>query len=256
MNNYILKILFLSGLMLVFFATGFAQNGRFSSQWATANQAYEQKNYEQAAVLYQEIIDGGHISPAVFYNLGNAYFRLNEYPKALFYYAKTVHLQPKNKQAQDNLLVAQSKIQNPITALKPVFFVVWWNGVISFLGINFLAVIAIFFFVGILIVLFLHFSGKRSIPYLGRWIAAMGVIWIFSLLLYFSALQKQNTLHAVVMKADQPFYESVEQNPSQINVPAGTLLIVESKSKDQLIVRLPNGAKGWMNPESLKIVEE
>lgn len=243
-------------MIWAFFTASFAQNKDFDAQWSAANQAYEQKNYEQAATIYQELVNGGHASPAVFYNLGNAYFRLNENPKAIYYYAKTIHLVPNNTLARENLLVAQSKIQNPITELKPVFFVSWWYGITSFLGVNFLAVLAILFFVGILIVLFLHFSGKRNISYLGRWVAAISAIWVVFLLLYLSALQQKNTLHAVVMAADQPFYESAEQNASQINVPAGTLLVVEVKNKNQLQVRLPNGAKGWMNHENLKIVEE
>ena len=47
--------------------------------FATANQAYQGGNYRVAADGYESILKNGNVfSKELFYNLGNAYFRLNQ----------------------------------------------------------------------------------------------------------------------------------------------------------------------------------
>ena len=48
-----------------------------AGDWAKANAFYQQKNYDSAAVYYEKIAAGKPRQAAVFYNLGNTYYRLN-----------------------------------------------------------------------------------------------------------------------------------------------------------------------------------
>lgn len=59
-----------------------------------ANQLYHNKNYDSAAKLYQQMIDDGYCSSDLFYNTGNAYYRLNKIGLAIWCYEKAITIQP------------------------------------------------------------------------------------------------------------------------------------------------------------------
>ena len=42
------------------------------------NSSYESEDYEKAISIYEELIGMDEVSPEVFYNLGNSYFKLNK----------------------------------------------------------------------------------------------------------------------------------------------------------------------------------
>jgi len=62
-----------------------------------AAKAYNNKQFKQAAELYEKVVAGGFESYALFYNLGNAYYRNNEPTKALRDITKALKNSAKNK---------------------------------------------------------------------------------------------------------------------------------------------------------------
>src|SRR3990170_1403577 len=57
-----------------------------------ANQAYDQKSFSTAVDQYQTLLEKGTVSAAVYYNLGNAYFRLGNLGEAIWCYRKALKL--------------------------------------------------------------------------------------------------------------------------------------------------------------------
>jgi bleomycin hydrolase len=53
-----------------------------------ANKYYDESEYSLAVETYETIINNGFESDKLYYNLGNAYFKLNNLPMAIFYYEK------------------------------------------------------------------------------------------------------------------------------------------------------------------------
>lgn len=78
--NTVKKYRFVVSLALVFFMSAFldafAQSGNAMDK---ANQAYKVKKYEEASQLYLSVYNQGETSPALCYNLGNCYFKLNDF---------------------------------------------------------------------------------------------------------------------------------------------------------------------------------
>ena len=73
-----------AGLPLV----AFAQIENAVGAFDTGNVHYRDGNYADAITAYQEAIEGGYASGALFYNLGNAYFRNDELGQAIRFYEK------------------------------------------------------------------------------------------------------------------------------------------------------------------------
>ena len=67
-----------------------------------ADSAYAAGNYVEAARIYEESVKTG-VSSDLYYNLGNAYYRLNDLPRAILNYERALRMEPANGDASYNL---------------------------------------------------------------------------------------------------------------------------------------------------------
>ncbi len=96
----------------------------FAADWDTANGLYAEGNYADAAAMYEELVEE---QPAaeVYYNLGNAYYKMGEIARAILSYERALRLKPKYPDCKHNLALAQSKIIDNIED-NHHFFVAQW----------------------------------------------------------------------------------------------------------------------------------
>ena len=89
-------------------------------QLEQANRAFEhaltsptyqdaQGYYQQAIAGYEQLVAAGIHNAKLYYNLGNAYFRLNDLGHAILHYRRGLRLEPGNRQLQANLSYARSR---------------------------------------------------------------------------------------------------------------------------------------------------
>ena len=81
-----------------------------SDTMSTANQLYETGQYSQAVQAYQQLVDQGFTDSALFYNLGNAYFKDGDYGRAIANYRRAQLLAPRDADIVTNLELARSRI--------------------------------------------------------------------------------------------------------------------------------------------------
>jgi hypothetical protein len=75
----------------------------FDDQFDRGTEAYANRDYATAVAVFEQLIDGGVDHPAVFYNLGNAYYRLGWLGPAIANYERALRLAPGMENAQQNL---------------------------------------------------------------------------------------------------------------------------------------------------------
>jgi tetratricopeptide (TPR) repeat protein len=84
------------------------------------------EQYREAATEFESILADGYRSGAVYYNLGNAYFRTGEYGRAILNYRKALPYLPRDPYLKANLkqaiAVAPGKLADPPTP--------WWSHVL------------------------------------------------------------------------------------------------------------------------------
>lgn len=56
------------------------------------NALYNQGNYTEAIEKYTSIINNGSESAELYYNLGNAYYKINDIANSIFYFEKSLLL--------------------------------------------------------------------------------------------------------------------------------------------------------------------
>jgi tetratricopeptide (TPR) repeat protein len=74
--------------------------------WEAANEAYQKGKYEEAKVDYLQLAGRREYSADLFYNLGNAWFKLGDQGRAILNYERALVLDPRLEEARSNLQTA------------------------------------------------------------------------------------------------------------------------------------------------------
>ena len=78
-----------------------------------ANKLYEQGKFSEAAATYEKLIQSGQTSAAIFFNLGNAYFKAGQIGRAVVAYRQAERINPRDPDVRANLLFARKQVQGP-----------------------------------------------------------------------------------------------------------------------------------------------
>jgi tetratricopeptide (TPR) repeat protein len=85
------------------------------------NQAYQSGNYAEAINLYELAFQNGQHAAELYENLGNAYFKQNQFGKSILNYEKGLLLSPNSKSIHENLDFVKNKM-NLSSAQEQGFF--------------------------------------------------------------------------------------------------------------------------------------
>ncbi len=95
------------------------------------NDAYNRSHYDTAIAAYNAVLDAGYESATLYYNLGNAYYRQEEYGQSILNYERALRLKPNYRDAKQNLDLVCSKTEDEIAPLPELFIVQWGRSIIS-----------------------------------------------------------------------------------------------------------------------------
>ena len=92
------------------------------------------QDYEAAAAFLESLLADGFRNGAVYYNLGNAYFRAGEYGRAIAAYRKAKAYRPRDPYLEANLRQALSVAPGRVLEPPPPWWthVLFWSGWLSF----------------------------------------------------------------------------------------------------------------------------
>jgi tetratricopeptide (TPR) repeat protein len=242
--RYLFKIFML--LLCPVLCQANSNNSIDATSWQRANDLYNQKRYDSALSTYLSLARPELKSSELFYNIGNAYFKLNEVGQAILYYERALLIDPENKAIQDNLTLAQMRITKPIPQLELIFFQRWWHSLLQLMGTNGWALMAFIAF-SILVAL-VYRSLRKKINYAGRWISFAAVLFLFFLMVSLAAYDRQhNTQRAVILAEQSPILEQPKPGGKiSSSAPEGTTVNVLQQKDNYTEIQLPNGRVGWV----------
>jgi tetratricopeptide (TPR) repeat protein len=106
-------------LVLVLLSIGFYDRSLAadpSSAFEAANKFYYAGKFTEAVAAYENILYSGQKSAALYYNLGNAYFKSGQIGKAIGVYREAEKMTPRDPDIRANLQFARNQIQGPTLA--------------------------------------------------------------------------------------------------------------------------------------------
>lgn len=224
-----------------------------------ADSAYADKHYAQAAEQYAVLADSLP-SADVYYNLGNAEYRLKHYAEAVLAYQRALHLDPGHEDAQYNLAIVRSRLADRFSKPSEMFFISWlktWitsHGVTHWTALSFLWLILIFVGVGIY-----QLTRPMWLRKVGFFFAIFSGV-CFALLTAFAIVQRYAFSHnddAVITAEEVQLYLSPTPSSKKLQVlhEGTTVTIIGTQDKTWLHVALPDDTEAWMKAEGYERVK-
>src|SRR5690606_10219406 len=106
-------------LLSCFSMFGFSQNDQMFSE---ANAFYNEGKYAEAIDKYEAILKSEMHSAELYYNLGNAHYKLNHIAPSIYYYEKALQLEPNDKEIKNNITFACNMTIDDVDAIPEVGF--------------------------------------------------------------------------------------------------------------------------------------
>ncbi len=219
---------------------------------------FTSSGYREALQLWTEIYDTGYRSAELNYNIGNAYFKLNDIPKAILFYERAYLLKPADEDINYNLQIARTLIVDRFQEIPELFFVRWYNLVSLFLPANVWAVLSLTAFIlSLLFLSFYLYTSKYSFKVLGFWLAMFFII-ISASSLALTLRNKSlvfNSHKAIISSPIVNGKSSPDSSGTDLFIlHEGTKITIEDEVGEWYEIRLSDGNKGWVPVNCLNII--
>lgn len=220
------------------------------------NTAYNNGDFFKAVTLYEQTLLTGKHSASLYFNLGNAYYRLNKVAESIYNYEKARQLDPENEDFKVNSAFAQnmtidaieplpesqlSQVQNSLYALASAS--IWSKIVVLFVWL-----FAIFF----------------SIYLLNKTIKLKRIFFVlslFSLILFLSSFtikffanaEQENKKYAIIFSNEINIWSEPNLRAEiQFTLHEGTKVELLDSLDEWKKIRIANGSEGWIKNASIK----
>ena len=229
-------------------------NIEYNTAFQKGNASFANQEFEKAVDIYEQIVSKGQLSFELHYNLGNAYFRLNEIPNAILNYERALKLKPSHDDAKYNLKLANQRTADRISNTSPfVLLLLWkkWQNLFSSNSWSMLTIMASFLSFGGLI--FWQLGKSRLVRKRGFifGISCLGFVLFLGLT---AALQFQteNSDDAILFVKEYPLKSGADNSsPDILILHEGIKVTVLDRIGLWSKVSLPNGEQGWLPSDSL-----
>jgi len=218
------------------------------SAFEQANKLYEQGKFTEAAAAYEKLIASERVSPALYFNCGNALFKSGRIGRAILNYRLAEQLAPRDPDIRANLRFARNQVSGA-DAPSPT----WWRRWIGHLTLNewtVLAAVAVWLWFGLLALAQWRTALKKS---LGGYTATVGVAAAFlSVCLAVIGYDRFEVKSAIVVASEAVVrYGPLDESDRYYTVRDGAELTVLDAKGDWLEVIDRLRRTGWLRREQV-----
>ncbi len=221
-----------------------------------ADAEYAKGDYQQAIIDYQELLKQG-VSAEIYYNMGNAYYRLDKITQAVLAYERALLLSPSDDDIRFNLQMARSKTIDKITPASEMFFVTWYRSLVNMMSVDGWAYAAVISMILVLVLVLVYLFSERI------WVRKVGFFGgIFFLLVFVFAnvfayqqrceLTERNGAIVVAPSAAVKETPAAKSN-ALFYLHEGTRVEITDRSLNQWRgIRLADGREGWLTTSQIE----
>ena len=231
------------------------QSNSVKDSLAVANQLYSKAKYQEAIQKYQYVIGQGFEASELYYNLGNAYYKLGKSTYAILNYERAKKLAPNDDDIRYNLELARTQIIDNIVPLPEGGFLRWLKQLISSKSINFWGTVSIFAFYTFLFLFGLFLLSRAFHTKRFAFWFSIAAISISAITFTFGTTMKSKLVnHKSAVIIDRSV--RVKSSPSETGtelfiVHEGVTVQLTDQLGDWVNVSLPDGNKGWVKESAI-----
>lgn len=251
-NTFYIKFLF--SLMIFFLShNAFSQN---TSLFDQGKELYKNGKYQQAINVWMQVLDKGEHSAELYFNLGNAQYKLNHIGPSVYYYEKALQLSPNDEDIKNNLAFAENARIDSIEPLPKTVFSKWYKSIAEIFTFNGWAILAVVFsviFVTLFLLYYFSYTERRK-RLLFSSSMLVGIFLIASLTMAFLTYGDFTKKQPAIIFASEI---EVKTEPSMGSSAAftlheGTKVQVSAQDGNWYKITLVDGKDGWIPATDLK----
>ncbi|TSE04684.1 MULTISPECIES: tetratricopeptide repeat protein [Aquimarina] len=240
-------------LIFLIITSGLAQD---EEAFQRGNSLYNQEKYQEAIDAYKTILDTGQESASLYYNLGNAHYKLSNIGFSIFYYEKALKLKPNDDDIKNNLAFAQKATIDAIDIIPEGFIskiIKKFTNMFSFDRWAWFSVICVVLFVILFILYYTtHISSKKRLFFASSWL-----LLVFSLFAVFFAFKQynfnKNNQFAIIFAQETTIKSEPNLRSEEVfELHEGTKVQVTETVNDWKKIKLADGKIGWIPATDLK----
>lgn len=243
--------------LIILLITFVYSNNSFASGkdlFEKANNQYSEGLFFDAIENYYQLLDEGYRNADVYFNLGNAYYRLGKVGKSILNYERALLYEPGNAEISHNLYLANQRSADIITAAEGNFSdKIWiiWKGLFTSTTWSVLSLIFIWF-ACLLSLLAIFFVKSFTIKFTAYLSALIFGVFSFFFLFTSNTLYKEKyeRSYGILMTTTADLKsEPANSGETLFRISEGTRFEVLRNVENHSYVRLENANSGWLKKD-------
>ena len=241
--------------MVLLSSLTFAQDNALFEQ---GNTLYNEGKYAEAIDKYQAILDSGFQSSELFFNIGNAHYKLNHVGPSVFYFEKALQLAPNDKDIKNNIAYARNMTIDAIDVVPEVGITKLLKKVTNVLSFDGWAITTVVLFI-LFVILFISYyfseftNSKRAAFSTSIVVLCLGFITLFFAFHEFSLMKKDNPA-IIFVQESQVNNEPNLSSPEAFKLHEGTKVQVLDTVNNWKKIKLSDGKTGWISSADIKVL--
>lgn len=221
-----------------------------------ANTLYNEGKYADAISQYESILATKNHSAALYFNLGNAHYKLNHIAPSIFYYEKSLQLDPNDSDIKNNLALAKNMTIDAINVIPEGGLSKILNKTTNSLTFDNWAKVSVGFVFCFVVLFLIYYFAYSSLRKRLAFLGSMATLFLMCVTLLF-AFHKFN-----LDKLDKPAIvfaqeSSVKNEPNSrsedaFNLHEGTKVQVLDTVNNWKKIKLQDGKTGWIPSADIK----
>lgn len=236
-----------------------AQETELERLFSEGNVFYQQGKYQDALMQYRAVQERGYESGALYYNMGNCYYKLRDTGHAILYYERAKRFLPNDEDLNDNLALANLEVVDKFEVQPEFLLIRIVRGIMYLLPVSVLfwgLIVTYLCAVGFLIMWVI--SRNRLPRTVGmRMSIVFGIACIVFASCLFGQLHEQaGVVEAVILdeKVDAMSAPNVEEGIEVFSLHRGTKVRLDQQSGEWVEIILPDRKVGWVKREVLEVI--
>jgi tetratricopeptide (TPR) repeat protein len=232
--------------------------GQNEALFEKANTAYNAGNYPEAVSRYTEVLKNGEESAELYFNLGNAHYKLNHIAESVYNYEKALLLDPADQTIKNNLEFASNMVLDDIKEVPKSGlsnFITNAISVFSFNGWAWIAISGAAIFSILFLLYYFSIASKWKRVFFTVAITAVVISFISLIFGFYMKNDTQNREFAIVFAEEVPVRNEPNLRGNELfMLHEGTKVQILNTFQDWVQLELVNGSTGWMDKSSVKFL--
>ncbi|UCH13536.1 MAG: tetratricopeptide repeat protein [Bacteroidales bacterium] len=221
----------------------------------TGNNLYAKGDFYHAIDVYEQIVDSGYEASELYFNLGNAYYKVNNIARAILNYERAKKLNPRDEDIKHNLTIANAHVVDKIDIIPEFFLKTWITGFTNITSSDTWAIISILSFILFLLLFLIYlFSGRIGIKKLSFWLGVL--MFLISISSFYSSFKRKRFLTLMDSAIIITPTVTAKSSPAETGV---DLFVIHEGSRVKVVdsidvwneIKLSDGKRGWVRKTDL-----